>query len=146
MAKGWITKKDENGNVKHIPIEEKSGTKINEPEHKEDLELRDLDNYIGSEKLYRVMGANVTDGVIYVMNNGYSWFVTDAISLIKTKLKNEEFLTAELHLNKENNTADMVITDGDNHILYRQRYKWTDAKRDLKLYYTDGVLMLNNEY
>ena len=114
---------------------------------KEDLELRELDNYIGTEQYHRIyLGAIATDGVKYIMDNGYSWFVTDAISIIKYKFAREAFLTAELRVNKENSTADMVITDGDGHILYRQHYIYTDAQRDITLYYTGKVIMLSGEY
>ena len=113
----------------------------------EDLELRELDNYFSTETYHRVfLNTIATDGVIYIMQNGYSWFVTDAISVIKYKFVREAFLTAELRVNKENSTADMVITDGDGHIMYRQHYKYTDAKRDLTLYYTGKVIMLSGEY
>ena len=113
----------------------------------EDLELRDLDNYFSTEQYHRIfLGTIATDGVIYIMQNGYSWFVTDAISVIKYKFAHEAFLTAELRVNKENSTADMVITDGNGHVMYKQHYMYTDAKRDLTLYYTSKVLMLGSEY
>ena len=112
----------------------------------DDLELKDLNSYFGSEHYYKVLGALVTDGVNYIMKNGYSWFVMDALSIIKTKFKNEEFITVELKINKEKKTADMIITDGNNNELYKQHYEYTDAKRDLKLFYENNVFMLSNEY
>jgi len=141
----WITKKDSNGNVKHIPIK-REGAKIPE-EHKEDLELKGLDSYTGSDRLYRLMGIKITEGIAYIMENGYSWFVTDSIALIKTKpkLENAPFLSIDLKLEK-NGTANMEISDGNGHIFYRKHYKYTDAKRSLKLFYDNGVLMLNSEY
>ena len=42
--------------------------------------------------------------------------------------------------------ATMEITDGNGHAFYRQEYKWSDAKRDLTLFYADNVLMLSGEY
>jgi len=110
----------------------------------EDLYLRDLDNYIGTEKYYNVMGVYVTDGVKYIMENGYSWFVTDVIAVIRVKLKGEDFLSIKLTV--KNDQAMMEITDGNDHVFYRQKYKWTDAKRNLTLFYMDNVLMLSNEY
>jgi len=109
-----------------------------------DLYLRDIDSYIGSEKIYNVMGVYVTDGVKYIMENGYSWFVTDAIAVIRAKLKNKDFLAIKLTV--KNNKAMMEITDGNDHIFYRQEYKWSDAKRNLTLFYVDNVLMLSGEY
>jgi len=141
----WITKKDSNGNVKHIPIK-REGAKIPE-EHKEDLELKGLDSYIGSDRLYRLMGIKITEGIAYIMENGYSWFVTDTITEIRfnPKLKNEPFLSIDLKLGK-NGTANLEISDGNGHIFYRKHYTYTDAKRNLKLFYDNGVLMLNSEY
>jgi len=112
----------------------------------EDLELKGLGSFTGTEHYYKVMGALVTDGVKYIMDNGYSWFVTDALAVIKTKFKNEEFLTIKLQVNKEKQNAIMLITDGNNNVLYKQDYKYTDAKVDLTLFFTDNVLLLSGEY
>jgi hypothetical protein len=109
-----------------------------------DLYLRDLDDYIGSKKYYNVMGIYVTDGVKYIMENGYSWFVTDAIAVIRMKLKKEDFLSIKLIV--KNDDAMMEISDGNGHVFYRQRYEWSDAKRNLTLFYVDNVLMLSSEY
>jgi hypothetical protein len=40
----------------------------------------------------------------------------------------------------------MTIDDGNGNMLYTQDYDYTDAKRELKLYYTDGVILLPGEY
>jgi len=115
----------------------------------DDLELKDLDSYTGSANSYkigRLILASVTDGVSYIMKNGYSWFVTDALSVIEIKFRNEEFITVELKINKEKKTADMIITGDNNNEVYKQHYKYTDAKRDLKLFYRNNLLMLSSEY
>jgi len=114
--------------------------------NKTDLELKELDQFIGSEHYYRVLNSLITDGINYIMQNGYAWLVTDALSVIKTKLRNEEFLSVKLQVDKENNTADMIITDGNTNILYKQHYEYTDAKRDLTLFFENNTLMLNSEY
>lgn len=111
-----------------------------------DKELKALSSFIGSQHYYNVYGFKATDGVKYVMDNGYYWFISD--SLIAAKMKGltarEEFLSIELRLN--GNKADMLITDGNNNELYKQHYSYTDAKRNLKLFLTDGVIMLDSEY
>jgi len=73
--------------------------------------------------------------------------VTDCIAVIKTdsKISREPFLSIKLKVNKDK-TAVMTIDDGNNNILYTQEYGFTDAKRDLNLYFMNGVLMLNSEY
>ena len=91
------------------------------------------------------MGVYVTDGIIYLMENGYSWFVTDAIAVIRYKLRNQEFLS--INLKVRDGKAVMIITDGNKKRLYTQKYEWTNAKiNELKLFYVDGVLMLSSEY
>ena len=113
-----------------------------------DLELRGMDQFCGTQNYYKVwLGALATDGAKYLMDNGYSWLVTDAISVIKIdpKLKNQDFLVIELKLLKDGK-AKMVITDGNNNVLYEQTYEWTDAKRELKLYFQNNVIFLSGEY
>lgn len=110
----------------------------------DDLELKELDMYHGTEKYHDVMGGNVTDGVAYIMNNGYSWFVTDSLAVIRIQLKKEPFLSVKLKL--KDDTADMIITDGNDKVLYKQHYGYTSAKRELNLYYSNNVLMLSGEY
>lgn len=114
-----------------------------------DLELKALGQFIGTQHHYKTFPfGKVTDGVKYVMDNGYGWFVTDALSVIgfyqRGKLRNEPFLTVELE--QADSEADLIITDGNNNELYRQHYAFTDAKRNLKLYYEYGVLLLASEH
>jgi len=114
-----------------------------------DLELKELPYYTGTQHYYNVFGIKATDGVKYCMDNGYSWFVTDAVAVIRCKpeIRKEPFLTVELRLSEEaENEADMVITDGNYNELYTQHYRFTDAKRDLKLYCCDGVMLVPSEY
>lgn len=113
----------------------------------EDLTLKDLNQYYATENYYKVMGLNVTDGINYIMKNGYCWFVTDFLSLIVTNHKNlraEQFLSIKLKVT--NKKAVMEVTDGNEKILYKQEYEYTDAKRDLSLFFTDEVLLLSGEY
>jgi len=118
-------------------------------ENEIDLSLRDLSRFYGSEYYHALnvfgVSVNLTDGAKYVYDNGYSWFITDALIYSLMKLKNEEFLTIELKLNKDK-TAEMIITDGNEKVLYTQKYEYTDAKREFKMFFTDNVLMLASEY
>lgn len=119
----------------------------------DDLELKDLCSFIGTTEYHRGwLNTNYTDGVVYISNNGYSWLVTDAISVIKAELthkddivKGYDFLVIKLQLLGDNK-AKMVITDGNDKILYEQNYDYTDAKRELTLYYQNNVIMLSGEY
>ena len=112
----------------------------------DDLELKELEHFIGTENYFNVLGANVTDGVKYVMDNGYSWFITDSLVSIKMlpQLREQEFLCIDLKI--KGGEAEVIISDGNKRVLYKQRYEITDGKRDLKLFFADGVLMLSREY
>ena len=114
-----------------------------------DLELKHLGNFIGTTNYTKLslFKTVVTDGVSYLMKNGYSWFVTDALAVIDfsedEKLKNEVFLSIKLTLDDK---PKMIITDGNDKILYEQNYNYTDAKCNLFLFWANGVLMLSQEY
>jgi len=116
-----------------------------------DLELKRLGEFTGTENWYKTTGGIlITDGVKYICDNGYAWFVDDAIAVIITHpkireyLKKEDFLVIKLRL--KDSTADMTIEDGRGRVLYKQHYEYTDAKRDLDLFYSGGVLCLPSEY
>lgn len=113
----------------------------------DDLELKDLGHYHGSEGYHNVSGANVTDGIIYIMSNGYSWFVTDMIAVLMYKgspeINKARFLSIKLKV--QDSKAVATIEDGDGNVLHRQEYEYTDAKRDLTLYYQHKVLCLPSE-
>jgi hypothetical protein len=119
-----------------------------EEEIKANLNCPEIDQFTGSEHYYREIGGLVTDGVKYVMACGYSWFVTDSLCVIafKSQVRREPFLVVQLKLDpKKPHEATVTIDDGNGNSLYRQRYGYTDAKRDLKLYFENGVLMLPSE-
>ena len=112
----------------------------------DDLTLRDLGHFYGTEQYHKCyLNALATDGVAYIMKNGYTLLVTDALSVIKTKLKDEAFISIKLKL-LENNKAKMIITDGNGKKLYTQEYDSTDAKKELSLYFIDNVMLLSSEY
>jgi len=114
-----------------------------------DLELKQLNQFYGTQQYFNCLGALVTEGVKYIMDNGYAWFVTDALAVIKAhpdkRLRAEPFLVVRLKKTAENE-ADLTIDDGNENVLYTQHYGFTDAKREPKLYFADNVLMLSNEY
>lgn len=112
----------------------------------EDLELKGLGQFIGTLEYHKAgfFKSNLTDGIAYLMENGYSWFITDTLAVIELKFKDEEFLA--INLKVKDSKADMIITDGNEKVLYKQHYNFTDAKRDLKLFYTNNVMMLASEY
>jgi len=120
---------------------------------KEDLELKALHQFNGTLNYYRYLGILITDGIVYIMQNGYSWLVSDAIitihfdKRIQNYLKNENFIAIKLKVNRENKTAKVTFEDGNYNVLAYKLYDYTNAKiEELVLFYVDGVLMLSNEY
>jgi hypothetical protein len=115
-----------------------------------DLNLKDIDGFSGTMQYYRVMGVSVTDGIHYIMENGYSWLVTDAIAVFKTckEVMTEEFVSVELNVGKDGAPAVVVYTDGNDRMLYEQSYQWTDAKVNVRLWYdrASNVICLPSEY
>lgn len=117
-------------------------------EEQADLELKQLGGFTGTTRYYAVLGVRVTDGVNYIMENGYAWLVTDAIAAIRAtpKLRAETFLVVKLKRDPDGGKATMTIDDGNNNVQHTQRYEWTDAKKDVKLYWENGVLILPTEH
>lgn len=113
-----------------------------------DLTLEHLGEFTGTLDYYAVLGAKVTDGVRYIMENGYSWFVTDALAVIMCRpdLRREPFLAIKLKVNAEKSEADVTITDGNEKQFYLQHCEYTDAKRNLTLFFEEGVLLLASEH
>jgi hypothetical protein len=119
-----------------------------EVKHESDLELKELDEFHGSEHYYPIMcGINATDGVRYLMENGYSWMVTDAAVILRLQptVRGQGFVVVRLKLLEEGR-AKVVYDDGNGNLLFEQGYDWTDAKREPKLFFADGILMLASEY
>jgi hypothetical protein len=114
-----------------------------------DLELKELNQFIGTECYHQVYfdkSISGTDGIVYIMESGYSWLVTDMLAVVCTKpeIRKQEFLAIKLKV--KDKAAIATIEDGNNHVLYQQDYKYTDAKKDLTLFLTNDVLMLSGEY
>lgn len=116
----------------------------------DDLTLKELNQHYGTFYYYPFGLGNtkITDGVAYIVGNGYHWFVSDldVISLMKPKIKNEGFLVFKLKVN-EDKTATATITDGNKKTLYTQKYEYTNAKvKELTLYKQNNIIMLAQEY
>ena len=111
-----------------------------------DITLSELSQFYGTEGYHRIspmFKTMVTDGVIYIMENGYAWFVTDMLVIIEHKLKGEEFLSVKLSISGK--TADATIDDGNGKVLHTQHYGLTDAQVSPAMYWENGVLMLVGE-
>jgi len=120
---------------------------------KDELALSDLEEFYGTEDYHGVkpFRTPVTDGVRYIMENGYAWLVTDVLAILEKKYKHEPFVSVKLKLSEVPNDKSVTVTcdDGNGKILHTQRYEYSSAQRNLTLYWEGDenfhVLMLCGE-
>ncbi len=106
-----------------------------ESHHEPDLELKNLNNFYGSEHYYRLMGGiNATDGVHYVMQNGYSVLCNRCNRCTESTPEVETIpLTRRLRCGQTPATAKQASTDVDG------RWKWTrTVQADLHVFRCEG--------
>ena len=60
------------------------------------------------------------------------------------KITAEEFISVKLKL--DGDKGKMIVTDGNDKVLYTQEYGYSDAQKELDLFYTNKVLLLSREY
>lgn len=111
------------------------------------IQAIELAQFHGTEGYTRgYMGVLMTDGVNYLTQYGANWLVTDAIVIVTQKLAQHDFIVIEAIVD-ENNTARVIYSDGNDNILHKQIYEYTDLQCNVKMYYTDNaVMMLAGEY
>jgi len=126
----------------------------------------ELGHYYGTQEYHSLkplFHTVATDGVKYVMDNGYSWFITDSVAVIETPkeipklakhLAEDNFLSVVLDATDKDDIK-MIIGDGNDNILYTQKYDFIIADYDLPndklelFWVNDGsraVYMLTGEY
>ena len=121
-------------------------------------ELKDImSNCYGTEGYYSYgivpsFKINLTDGVkTFIEKADAFWFVGDFYSYIPTirkKAPNEYFFAINLIVN-EDETADMIITDGNCNELVKKHYDYTDCPVGEWKFYFDldsKVMMYYMEY
>jgi hypothetical protein len=113
--------------------------------------LEDLNQFHGSDQLirhhlHRDMRFTVGVGQM-IVHFGAMWLVNEiAIAQIAlARLKQEEFQVWELEV--VGSSANLRCDDGNDLLLFEKAIEYTDfPKPGIKLYYTDNVIMLPNEY
>ncbi len=113
---------------------------------------QELEQFIGTEQyhfnpLYRWM--NYTDGVKYFATNagGGAYWLLDIIGTeFRSLARFNPFLVIELRVD-ENESCDLVVTDGDDHELYTRRISFTDCPQGTwRFFLQSDVLMIPSEY
>lgn len=117
---------------------------------KQKLLEENLRNFSNGTDTYYKMYPNIviTDGVKYLSDKAESYWLLDIIFSVQTieKVRIEPFQVCELQV-YENESALVTITDGNENTLYTQKIPYTDFPlKNIKMYYTDGVILLPSEY
>lgn len=112
----------------------------------------DLHQFTGTESWHR-FGINrkvlCTDGAKYVADEGGAYWLLDAIAiaqLYEKTVSGEAFQVWTLRVNADR-SASLTCDDGNNNIVYTQQIEFTDFPLpEIKLYFTDSVILLPSEY
>ncbi|WP_416268323.1 hypothetical protein SD235_11800 [Burkholderia cepacia] len=102
-----------------------TNTKESKAMSKATIDAATLGQFTGTENYYRLgmvlRDALATDGVHYLMTNGLAWLVTDAMAVVTTLPEHDGFFTIQF-VPHDDGSGSLVITDGNNDEIYRQRY------------------------
>lgn len=118
----------------------------------EKLTLSELSEFRGTEKWYRhpvVKKTLYTDGIKYLIGKAGAYWLIDEIAFQQyhPRLKNEEFQVWMLRVNLEESTAILTCDDGNGRILFTKQISYTDFPlEEIKIYFTDNVILLPSEY
>jgi hypothetical protein len=111
----------------------------------------DLCQFYGTEMWHRdplMVNMVFTDGVKHVADTRQAYWLIMFIyaRYVHMKVfKNEPFITIEM--TTEDDTAEVVFTDGNNNILHVEEIGYTDYPDEgVCMWLIDGVLMLPSEY
>jgi hypothetical protein len=111
----------------------------------------DLCQFYGTEMWHRdplMVNMVFTDGVKHVADTRQAYWLIMFIyaRYVHMKVfKNEPFITIEM--TTEDDTAEVVFTDGNNNILHVEEIDYTDYPDEgVCMWLIDGVLMLPSEY
>jgi hypothetical protein len=122
-----------------------------ETETKKTLREADLATFTGSETWYQHwLGKSLyTDGVKFVADRAGAYWLLDEIVTNQTqpKIKGEGFQVWTLKVDPEKHKAVLTCDDGNGNVVFTKRIEFTDFPlREIKLYCTDGTILLPSEY
>ena len=128
----------------------RKGCKMQNNDLKTDLENA-LAGFTGSELFYQHSIGNFvyTDGVKYLAENAKCYWLLDVIGSYQhlNKVKHVPFQLWELAVNEDQTALVTMKADSDTPVIVKQKLPYTDFPlAHIKLYLTDGVVMLPSEY
>lgn len=111
-----------------------------------------LSGYIGTENYYRhplARPIKYTDGVRAFADHAEAYWLVDILATqpeIVDQMRKGGFAMATLTVG-EDNEADLVATDGDEHTVYKRHLNYTDCPPgEWKFYLVGEVILLPSEY
>ena len=110
-----------------------------------------LEQFIGSETWYRHSLARkiiYTDGVKYLAEAAGAYWLIDEVALTQNhrKVRGETFQVWTLRV-LPNKKAILTCDDGNGNVVYSKEIEYTDFPLpEIKLYCTDGTILLPSEY
>ena len=118
--------------------------------------IEQLQGFCGSTTYYKIplVKARYTEGIKYLADQAQChWLVTDTAVVCKSLKNKSNFIVILFKRNptsvqeRTHKEAKITYADGNGTILLEQEYEYTDFPLDeLRLFYTDDMLMLPNEY
>jgi hypothetical protein len=116
------------------------------------LSEQNLRQFTGSETWYRhalVPNVVYTDGAKYVAEEGGGYWLLDTIAFSQRYEKAvaaEAFQVWTLKV-REDRTASLVCSDGNDNVVYKQDIPFTDFPLDeITLWFADNTIFLPSEY
>ena len=115
------------------------------------LEQDALSQFIGTENWYQhgiVRSVTYTDGAKYVADNGGAYWLLDEIALAQkfsAAVRREPFQIWKLTVS--DHKGMLTCDDGDGNVVYTKQIPFTDFPlSEIRLYFTDNVILLPSEY
>ncbi|PKL78132.1 MAG: hypothetical protein CVV27_03805 [Candidatus Melainabacteria bacterium HGW-Melainabacteria-1] len=109
-----------------------------------------LCGFTGSELFYVIYpSVLITQGVKFLCDQARAYWLIDCLHSYQTtqQVAQETFQVLDLSVNHQRRSGLIVLTDGNQQMLFRQKLGYTDFPlRAIKLYYVDQTVMLPWEY
>ena len=120
-------------------------------ETKKKLDTADLDQFTGTENWYQhwLGKCTYTDGVKFLAEQAGAFWLIDEVAINQTrpKVRAEEFQVWILTTDLEKRKAVLQCEDGNDNVVFTKQIEFTDFPlSEIKLYCTDGVILLPSEY
>lgn len=109
-----------------------------------------LMHFHGSEGFYRLHpNLIMTEGAKFVADQCESYWLMDCIASYQgiERVAVEEFQVIDLTVDLEQQSGRIVVSDGNENVVHIQDLMYTSFPlASIRLYYTDGVVLLPQEY